>query len=513
MLFNSLTFLVFFAVVMFAHSLPLPWRWRKFNLLIFSYLFYMAWNPPFVILLWISTVVDWFLGKWMAKTEQKNKRVLLLVASLVVNLGMLSFYKYGNFLLENFTWLMGQVGVEYVPPKMDIVLPVGISFYTFQTLSYTLDIYRGKMKPWTSFLDYALYVTFFPQLVAGPIVRAIDFLGQCATPRRATSAQLSWGLTLLVIGLFEKVVIADGLLAPISEKLYDASGGAQFLDAWLGTFAFAGQIFCDFAGYSTCAIGVALCLGFGIMDNFRFPYAAVGFSDFWRRWHISLSSWLRDYLYIPLGGNKHRARFSFLHFVLLGACLGGIFLGQTGISLAAGGLYLAFLIAHRGVLNNLMLTMVIGGLWHGAAFTFVIWGALHGLYLLGERVIRHIVPESELWKKWPIQLAMAMGTFLLICVTWVFFRARSFDSAFSIVGSMAGRVAEGQRSLLTPTDMIIAFYVTVGMLTVHWSMRNTTLEDVAKRTPWLLRAVIIAVMITLTVMMPGEDRAFIYFQF
>ncbi len=513
MLFNSLTFLVFFAIVMIVHALPLRWHWRKFNLLIFSYLFYMAWNPPFVILLWISTVVDWFLGKAIAQTDSVAKKRWLLVGSLLVNLGMLSFFKYGEFLVKSFAGMMAQVGVDYVPPEMDIVLPVGISFYTFQTLSYTLDIYRGKMKPWNSFLDYAMYVTFFPQLVAGPIVRAVDFLDQCATPRRASSAQLSWGLTLLAIGLFEKVVIADGLLAPISEKLYDASGGPQFLDAWLGTFAFAGQIFCDFAGYSTCAIGVAMCLGFGIMDNFRFPYAAVGFSDFWRRWHISLSSWLRDYLYIPLGGNKHVSRFVFVHPLLLGVCVGGLFIGNVWISVGAGGLYLLFLILHRGVLNNLMLTMVIGGLWHGAAWTFVVWGALHGFYLLAERVIKRIVPASPLWSKPPVQLLLAIGTFLAICVTWVFFRAKSFDSAFGIVGSMLGRVPDGQRSLLTPTDMIIAGYVTVGLLTVHWLMRKTTLEDVANRTPWWLRATLVAVMITLTVMMPGEDRAFIYFQF
>ncbi|MHC4180894.1 MAG: MBOAT family O-acyltransferase, partial [Planctomycetota bacterium] len=221
-----------------------------------------------------------------------------VLLSLITNLGLLGFFKYGGFLLENFVVLLNTAGIQYEPALPDIVLPVGISFYTFQTLSYTLDVYRGKTRPWMSFLDFALFVTFFPQLVAGPIIRSGDFLPQCIEPRRATGRQLSWGLTLLVLGLFEKIVVADGLLAPISDKVYAQAGEAGFLDAWCGTLAFSGQIFCDFAGYSTCAIGIALCLGFAIQDNFRFPYAAGGFSDFWRRWHVSLSSWLRDYLYI-----------------------------------------------------------------------------------------------------------------------------------------------------------------------------------------------------------------------
>ena len=272
-----------------------------------------------------------------------------LVVSLSVNLGLLGFFKYGTFLLDNFITFSELLGIPFTPAKPDIILPVGISFYTFQTLSYTLDIYFRKSRPWSSFLDYALFVTFFPQLVAGPIVRSSEFLPQCLTPRRATLERFSWGLILLVSGLFQKIVVADGLLAPIVEKVYDTGMVPDTLSAWCGTLAFSGQIFCDFAGYSSCAIGVAMCLGFKIPDNFRSPYAAIGFSDFWGRWHISLSSWLRDYLYIPLGGNRK----------------------------GAAGTYI-----------NLMLTMLIGGLWHGASWTFVFWGGLHGLYLAVERMFR-----------------------------------------------------------------------------------------------------------------------------
>ena len=307
MLFNSLTFVVFFAIVVALHYAPLSWRFKKSNLLIASYLFYAAWNPPFVILLWISTIVDWNVAKWMFAEQRKNRRKLLLLLSMATNLGILGYFKYGGFLLENWQAFMGTFGIEYQVPEWSIILPVGISFYTFQTMAYTLDIYFRRAEPAKSFLDFALFVTFFPQLVAGPIVRPTHLIPQFAQPHVATAKQFGWGLSLAILGLFQKVVIADGLLASAAEEVFDAGGPVSTLDAWLGTLAFSGQIFSDFAGYSTTAIGVALCLGFSLPTNFRFPYAAIGFSDFWRRWHISLSSWLRDYLYIPLGGRPSMA--------------------------------------------------------------------------------------------------------------------------------------------------------------------------------------------------------------
>ncbi|HUP68023.1 MAG TPA: MBOAT family O-acyltransferase, partial [Sphingomicrobium sp.] len=307
MIFNSLTFVVFFAIVMALHQARFfSWHQKKINLLLASYLFYAAWNPPFVILLWISTVVDWWAAQWMVRAKAERTRKLWMVTSVVVNIGMLAYFKYGGFLLANFVALAASLGVHYQPPKWDIVLPVGISFYTFATLSYTLDVYLRRAKPAAHFLDYALFVTFFPHLVAGPIMRPTELVPQFAEARRATAHQIHFGLALIILGLFQKVVLADGFLSPVVEKVYDAHEGVpQMLDAWVATLAFSGQIFCDFAGYSSTAIGVAMCLGFAMPDNFRFPYAAVGFSDFWRRWHITLSSWLRDYLYIPLGGNRY----------------------------------------------------------------------------------------------------------------------------------------------------------------------------------------------------------------
>ena len=294
MLFNSLTFVVFFAIVLALHNASLPWKTKKVNLLIASYLFYAAWNPPFVLLLWLSTVVDWWVARRIYDTDRQSRRRALLGVSLAVNLGMLGYFNYGGFLLENWAALMSTIGVDWTAPGWDIVLPVGISFYTFQTLAYSLDVYLRRAKPADSLLDFALFVTFFPQLVAGPIVRPTQLIPQFQTPVKANRNQLLWGLGLVTLGLFEKIVIADGALAPAADAVFGADKAVPFTDAWLGTLAFAGQIFSDFAGYSTAAIGIALCLGFSLPDNFRFPYAAIGFSDFWQRWHISLSSWLRD---------------------------------------------------------------------------------------------------------------------------------------------------------------------------------------------------------------------------
>lgn len=335
MVFNSYTFVLFFGVLLLLHHLPLAWKVKKLNLLLASYLFYAVWNPPFVLLLWLSTVVDYLVALALGREVNQRKRKVLLVVSLLVNLGMLGFFKYGGFLLENFVAMVSLLGITYQPPRADIILPVGISFYTFQTLSYTLDVYRRKFVPEKSLLDFSLFVTFFPQLVAGPIVRPGELIPQFKVPHLATRQQLVRGLFYISLGLFMKVGIADGLLADTSDAVFGVPFPLHPLDAWTGVLAFSGQIFCDFAGYSTCAIGAALCLGFVLPDNFRYPYAAIGFSDFWRRWHITLSTWLRDYLYIPLGGNQEGAYRTYL---------------------------------------NLMITMLLGGLWHGANWTFVVWG-------------------------------------------------------------------------------------------------------------------------------------------
>jgi alginate O-acetyltransferase complex protein AlgI len=458
-------------VVVAVHHSPLGWTMRKVALLLFSYLFYAAWTPLFVLLLWGSTVIDWFVAQGIARSQDRRRRRLLLAASLVFNLGVLAGFKYTGFLLESGAGLLHVVGVDWHPGKLNIILPIGISFYTFMTISYVLDVYRGRALPARNFLDYALYVTFFPHLVSGPIVRATELVPQFESPRRATGPQLGWGAFLIVLGLFEKVVVADGLLAPAVEKTYaSALKVISTADAWVGTVAFAGQIFCDFAGYTTCAIGVSLCLGFALPDNFRFPYAAVGFSDFWRRWHISLSAWLRDYVYIGLGGNRR---------------------GSTHV--------------------NLLLTMLIGGLWHGASWTFVAWGGLHGTYLVVERVLQTRVPSSSLWRTTGARLCFAAVTFALVCVAWVFFRATSFEQAFRIVAAMFGGGVD--KSVLRRVDVLITLASMGLLLGAHWFMRDTTIERVVERTPWPLRSLAIAVMLLALVLFPGEDRAFIYFQF
>ena len=298
MLFNSLTFVVFFAVVLALHYAPLPWRVKKFNLLIASYIFYGAWSPPFVLLLWFSTALDWFVAKRIYATEEPRKRKLLLWLSMAGNLGLLGYFKYGGFLVENFATAAGAYGIHYTPAQWDIVLPVGISFYTFQTMSYTLDVYFRTSKPAKSFLDFALFVTFFPQLVAGPIVRPTDLIPQFATPRVATGRQLGWGLMLGVLGLFQKIVLADGFLAPVADKVFATKEMLPALDAWIGTLAFSGQIFFDFAGYTTTAIGTALALITYFLVNITWVFFRA--QDFGTAWRMISSMLLLDRSGVPV---------------------------------------------------------------------------------------------------------------------------------------------------------------------------------------------------------------------
>src|ERR1700761_4119647 len=274
MVFNSYTFIVFFAIMLLLHNLPISWKAKKINLLIASYIFYAAWNPPFILLLWLSTVVDFFVGRALYTQPNKHKRKLLLVVSLMGNLGMLCFFKYGGFLLENFVHVVNAVGIRYQPAKPNIILPAGISFYTFTTLCYTIDMYKKESAPVRSLLDFSLFVTFFPHLVAGPIVRPPQLVPQFLSPRKANSQQLAQGLFLLSLGLFMKVFLADGMLSGAANTVFGAMDPLKTIDAWMGVLAFSGQIFFDFAGYSSCAIGAALCLGFNLPQNFLFPYAA-----------------------------------------------------------------------------------------------------------------------------------------------------------------------------------------------------------------------------------------------
>ena len=494
MVFNSYTFVAFFIIILILHNLPFPWKVKKMNLLIASYLFYAAWNPPFILLLWLSTFVDYFVGRALYHQENPYKRKLLLVLSLIGNLGMLCYFKYGSFLLENFVTLVNSVGLEFHPAAPSIILPAGISFYTFTTLCYTIDMYKKKSEPVKSFLDFSLFVTFFPHLVAGPIVRPPQLVPQFETPRTASKVQLMEGLLLLSIGLFMKVVLADSMLAGSADAVFGTRNNLPALDAWMGVLAFSGQIFFDFAGYSTCAVGAALCLGFILPQNFLYPYAAIGFSDFWRRWHITLSAWLRDYLYIPLGGNRNGKLRTYM---------------------------------------NLMITMLLGGLWHGANWTFVVWGGLHGLYLWVEKFFIDLrekrsatlapvgvpvitkkasfIPDFSASKKLS-GFVYALFTFFLVNVTWVFFRSADFSQAWQLLNSMFGQV-NGATALL-PTLAVIKISVIISlMVIVHWLMRDRRVLDVARKMHWGALGFIWAVLILLIIWSQESSSSFIYFQF
>lgn len=471
MLFNSIGFIFFFALVLILYYLPLlNWTGKKLMLLLASYVFYGLWNPPLVVLLWISTMVDWTAGNKLAVLEDQSRRKFWLLLSMVVNLGLLGFFKYGNFILENFTLLVNGLGFEYQPREMDILLPMGISFYTFQTMSYTIDMYYKRAQKARTFLDFALYVTFFPQLVAGPIVRAQKLLTQFYEEHRADMQHFAWGAFLLTLGLFEKMVFADTLLSDAADSVFGSDKELHFLDSWTGTLAFSGQIFFDFAGYSTCAIGIAMMLGFTLPDNFLYPYGAIGFSDFWRRWHISLSTWLRDYLYIPLGGNRY---------------------GITRMYVA------------------LMLTMLLGGLWHGAAWTFVIWGFLHGLYLVVEKALKnwHFV-------KWNLLtgLLMAFLTYTLVNITWVFFRAEDFETAWRMIRSMFFLFPEGSK-VLEWEEVIKVLGFSLLLFLSHYYMRHHTVRSLTASIPVWLFGVIWGVMIFIILLAQGAGEQFIYFQF
>lgn len=485
MVFNSYTFIAFFIVMLCLYNLPIAWRARKIILLLGSYVFYAAWNPPFILLLWLSTVVDFFVGRALYTQTNVTKKRLLLVLSLIGNLGMLCFFKYGTFLLENFVMLVNLIGIDFSPAKPNIILPAGISFYTFTTLCYTIDMYYKKSEPVKSMLDFSLFVTFFPHLVAGPIVRPPQLVPQFESPRNATMKQMTEGLLLLTLGLFMKVVLADGQLAPTANDIFGNSGAYLALDAWMGVLAFSGQIFFDFAGYSTCAIGVALCLGFVLPENFKYPYAAVGFSDFWRRWHITLSAWLRDYLYIPLGGNRQ---------------------GQLKTYI------------------NLMVTMLLGGLWHGANWTFVVWGGLHGFYLWVEKFIKDKFSRKNAPVDQDIAVAgisasnsslafiYALFTFFLINVTWVFFRATTFSQAWTLLSSMFGMSGDVEPALTTLAIIKVSVIISL-MVIAHWLMRKSSVLQLALKIPWWFLAIVWALMLMALALSQESSSSFIYFQF
>lgn len=391
MLFNSFDFLVFFVVV-FAVQLALPHRSRNLFLLAASYFFYGCWNWKFLALIALSTVIDFYCSKQIVASQEQRKRKLMLCISVVANLGILAYFKYAGFFADSLQQL---IGVELSSFTRNIVLPAGISFYTFQTMSYTIDVYRGEVDRLKRFSDFALYVAFFPQLVAGPIERGSKLAPQIEQGPRTTLLGFQSGSWLIVKGLFKKAVIADNL-APVVSDVFNAPdpNAAQVL---IGVYAFAFQIYGDFSGYTDIARGVARMMGYDLILNFRLPYFATNPSDFWQRWHISLSSWLRDYLYIPLGGNRGGSWFTY---------------------------------------RNLMITMLLGGLWHGAAWTFVLWGAYHGAILIGHRLFQKAFPLSDKWLQ-RTYLLRVLAMFHFTCLGWLIFRADSVSQVGTMLGNLA----------------------------------------------------------------------------
>jgi len=390
MLFYTPEFLVFSLLLLAMLGIVHKSEPRKLILLIASYVFYMWWNPAFILLIIISTVIDYVIGGKMADEENQNKRRLLLIASMTSNLGMLFFFKYAGLFGDSLLGIMRMMGSEPSWVSLNITLPVGISFYTFQTMSYTIDIYRRELKATHKPLDFALFVAFFPQLVAGPIVRAATFLPQLTKDVKIACDQTT--LFLILRGMAKKVLIADNL-AIFIDPVFNSPEGWPSIIIWLAAIGFAIQIYCDFSGYSDIAIGIARILGFTLPRNFNHPYSARNPSDFWNRWHISLSSWLRDYLYISLGGNRGSAFATY---------------------------------------RNLMLTMLLGGLWHGASWNFLVWGLLHGSLLVGHRLYtgtrRKMDPNWRAGDGWVTYLLSLFVMQYFVLLTWISFRLTDFDA-------------------------------------------------------------------------------------
>jgi len=397
MLFNSWEFAVF-GLVVFALYAILTHEWQNWMLLVASYTFYGAWNWRFLFLLTGSALIDYAVGLAIDGTRDRRRQRLFLTVSIAANLGILGFFKYYNFFADSLHSLLAAFGVPIGLPALSLVLPLGISFYTFQSMSYGIDVYRGELKATRNLRDYLLFVSFFPHLVAGPIMRATSLLAQVMTPRRLTFTGVSDGAFLIFWGLFLKVFVADNL-ARIANPVFASAGPYDGATVLLAVYAFAFQIYGDFAGYSTIARGLGKCFGFELTENFRLPYVSTNPSEFWQRWHISLSTWLRDYLYVPLGGNR-------------------------------GGTLKTF--------RNLALTMLLGGLWHGAAWRFVVWGGYQGALLIAYRAARRRTTPARAPAQtgtigWWLQVIVF---FHLVCVGWVFFRAPTVAQALQMLAAV-----------------------------------------------------------------------------
>jgi alginate O-acetyltransferase complex protein AlgI len=473
MVFNSLHFLLFFAVVYAAYRV-VPHRAQNWLLLAASYYFYAAWDWRFLSLLIGSTLVDYGAALAMGRTEAPGRRKALLALSLTFNLSMLGFFKYFNFFADNLHVIFGALGWQADFFTLRVLLPIGISFYTFMTMSYVIDVYRREIPPTRDLLDFAVFVAYFPHLVAGPILRASRLLPQISAPRRISREQLRDGLWLIAWGFFQKVFVADNL-APLANAVFAPGAQPAGVNVLLGVYAFAFQIYGDFAGYSNVARGTSKLLGIELIENFRFPYLVRTPQEFWRHWHISLSTWLRDYLYIPLGGNRGSE-------------------GQTR--------------------RNLLLTMVLGGLWHGAAWTFIIWGVYHGLLLIAYRAADRVQGLRE-WLRGngaAVRFTSWLVMFHITCYGWLIFRARSAAQIGDLTSSLLTNFSV--RSIDVDGLLVPLLLFTGPLLAVHAA--EAYYDDVlaVPRLPAAVRYSVYAAALYLLVLFGNFGGAeFIYFQF
>lgn len=484
MLFNTMGFMYFFVIVICLYFI-LPKRYSWLLLLGASYFFYMCWNPFYILLIIASTLVDYVVARLMGNTKEKNKRKFLLAISLCMNLGLLFTFKYFNFFIDTTSWLLQFAGKQVSIPYLNVLLPVGISFYTFQTLSYTIDVYRGRLEPEKHLGIFALYVSFFPQLVAGPIERSTHLLPQLRQQPKWDWQRMQSGFFLMISGYFKKVVIADNV-AVLVEQVYGNVHNYSGLALIVATIFFAFQIYCDFSGYSDIAIGTAKILGFDLMTNFRRPYLSKSIKEFWGRWHISLSSWFKDYVYIPLGGNR---------------------------------------VGYARWMINLLITFTLSGLWHGAAMTFVIWGVLNGVYLVGGQMLKplkdklkaifHVKDSNPLYKfgAWAI-------TMCLVLIGWVFFRADTLQDALYILTHLhtGGFALQGLMELGMNNKTFIMTCISIVLLMIFECIDpEGTKKQTLEKAPIVVRFGVLYVVITMIIIFGAygsyDPAKFIYFAF
>ena len=470
LLFNSALFLGFFLIFYVIYILSRKTHYFRITyVVLFSLFFYYKSSGVYFWILIFSSIVDYSLSRLIYVEAKQFYRKFYLILSLVINLGMLGYFKYTNFFIDNYNSLFdGNMKFE------DIILPVGISFYTFQTLSYTIDVYRRELEPTKSFMDFLFFVSFFPQLVAGPIVRASDFIPQIYEKLKLTKEDFNRALFLIIGGLIKKAVISDYISSNFVDRVFDAPNSYTAFENLMASYGYAIQIYCDFSGYSDIAIGLALLMGFWLPDNFRTPYQSASITEFWRRWHISLSSWLRDYLYISLGGNrKGKIRTYF----------------------------------------NLFMTMLLGGLWHGASWKFVVWGVLHGLALVVEKFFGQFI---KLPKNVFVRTIQVILTFHFVVFCWLFFRAKDFATAFQIAENVTKLTFD-----LNQWQTIILGYKNVFLLIaigVVWHFVPVkTLAGMQKTfstLPLVAKAVLLGLIYWVVYATASADtQPFIYFQF